>query len=277
METFVIVTYCSSDDAVKKIGIKDDLQTSVGIAQIMTTIIVAARYFGGNHNLAQEFLYEHRYFHHMLSASQFNRRFHAIPELLFNELFGCLGEYAKHTNESYEFALDSFPVKACENIRIQRNKLFDPKRFRGLIASKRCYFLGVRVHMIAATNRLPVEFIILPGAINDVRGAKELEFNLPQGSTVYCDKIYNDYKMEDDLKNTKNIELAPIRKSNSSRMRDPQEEKIIKRKRKPIETLFSRISCFMPKNIHAVTPKGFIRKVFCFVLAYCFSKFQVTT
>lgn len=277
METFIIVAYCVSDDTRKKIGIKDNAQTNVGVAQIMTTCIVAAKYFGGNHALAQEFLYEHRYFYYILSASQFNRRFHSIPQAFYDELMVCFGNYAKTTNESFEFAIDSFPVQACENIRIQRNKLFDPKKCRGMVASKRHYFFGVRVHMIATTTRLPVEFKILPGGVNDARGAKMLNFNLPSGSTVYGDKGYSDYEMEDALKRAKNIELVAIRKKNSLRMRDPQEEFLIKRRRKPIETLFSLIVKLIPKNIHAVTPKGFINKVFCFVLAYCVSKFQVTT
>ena len=69
METFIIVAYCASDDVKKKIGIEDNIQTNVGVAQIMTACLVAAKYFG--------------------------------------------------TNESYEFAIDSLPVQACDNIRIQ--------------------------------------------------------------------------------------------------------------------------------------------------------------
>ncbi len=277
METFIIVAYCVCDDAKKKLKIEDHIQTDVGVAQIMTTCIVAAKYFGGNHALAQEFLYEHRYFHHVLSASQFNRRFHRVPHAFYDELMVVFGDYAKRMNESFEFAIDSFPVQACENIRIQRNKLFDPKQYRGMVASKRHYFFGVRVHMIATTTRLPVEFKILPGGVNDARGAKKLDFDLPAGSTVYGDKAYNDYELEDKIKYIKNIELAAIRKNNSLRMREPQEEFSIKRKRKPIETLFSLIVRLIPKSIHAVTAQGFIKKVFCFVLAYCVSKFQVTT
>ena len=277
METFVIVAYCSSDVARKKLKIKDNDQTNVGVAQIMTTCIVAAKYFGGNHALAQEFLYEHNYFHYRLSASQFNRRFHRIPEAFYEELITCFGNYAKMANESYEFAIDSFPIQACDNIRIQRSKLFDPKQYRGMVASKRRYFFGVRVHMIATTNHLPVEFKILPGAVNDVRGAKMLNFDLPAGSIVYGDKIYGDYRMEIELKRTRKIQLAAIRKKNSLRQRDPREEFLIRRKRKPIETLFSLITKLIPKSIHAVTANGFFKKVFCFVLAYCISKYRVTT
>lgn len=277
METFVIVTYCASDDARKKLGIVDDVQTLVGIAQIMTTIIVAAKYFGGNHKLAQEFLYEHGYFHYKLSASQFNRRFHSIPESYFNELMAHFSKYAKMANESYEYAIDSFPVSACDNIRIMRNKLFDPKRFRGFIASKRRYFHGIRVHMIATTSRLPVEFKILPGAESDAIGAQKLDFNIPQGSVVYGDKAYSNYRHEDALRKTKNIDLKPLRKSNSRRTRAPEEEMIVKKQRKSIETLFSSITRLIPKSIHAITAKGFFKKVFCFVLAHCMSCYTVTT
>jgi hypothetical protein len=277
METFVIVTYCASDDARKNLGIVDDVQTLVGIAQIMTTIIVAAKYFGGNHKLAQEFLHEHKYFHYKLSESQFNRRFHSMPESYFNELMVHFSMYARMANESYEYAIDSFPVPACDNIRIMRNKLFDPKRFRGFIASKRRYFHGLRVHMIATTNRLPVEFKILPGAESDAIGAQKLAFNLPQGSTVYGDKAYSNYKYEDELKKTKNIELMPLRKSNSRRTREPEDEMIVKKQRKSIETLFSSITRLIPKSIHAVTAKGFFKKVVCFVLAHCMSCYRVTT
>lgn len=277
METFTIIAYCASDDARKKLGLEDDIQTKVGMAQIMTTGLVAAKFFGGNHSLAQTFLYEHRYFHYKLSSSQFNRRFHSIPESLFNELAKYFSYYAKMTNESFEFAIDSFPVPACDNIRIHRSRLFNPKQCRGLVASKRRFFHGVRLHMIASITRQPVEFKILPGNVSDISGAKMLSFNLPSGSTVYADKGYSDYKHEDFLKQSKNIEFEAIRKSNSSRLRHPEEELMIKRKRKSIETMFSSIARLMPKSIHAVTSIGFIKKVICFVLAYSVSCFKVTT
>lgn len=277
METFVIVAYCASDDVRKILKIKDNIQTNVGIAQIVTTVLVAARYFGGNHNLSQDFLYEHRYFHYRLSPSQFNRRLHSVPPSFFNELAALFSHYAKMTNESFEFTIDSFPVPVCDNIRIQRSKLFSQKLHRGFIASKKRYFYGLRIHMLASIGRLPVEFEILPAHVSDIEGAKKLAFKLPQGSIVYGDKAYNDYEMEDGLKKFKRIELAAIRKKNSLRSRDPQEEFCMRRKRKSIETMFSSIAKLIPKKIHAVTEKGFLLKTFCFVLAYSASFFQVTT
>lgn len=277
METFVILAYCVVDDALKKIKFYDDLQTKVSSAQIMTTIIVAARFFKGNHADAQRFLHEHKYFHYRLSASRFNRRFHAIPRAAYAEIMRLFGEYAKTTNETFEFAEDSFPVGACDNIRIKRNKLFDPQTHLGYIASKKRYFLGLRVHMIVAMNRLPVEFSILPASVGDNKASKDFEFNLPQGSIVYADKAYNDYKHEADLLKKKNIVLLPIRKENSTKQRTPEEEQLIRRRRKSVETTFSLITQLIPKTIHAVTQPGFLKKLICFVLAHSIRYFPVAT
>ena len=40
--------------------------------------------------------------------------------------------------------------------------------------------------------------------------------------------------------------------------------------RKPIEGVFNQITDLFPRSIHAVTTKGFLLKVFLFLLAYTF-------
>jgi len=276
MEMFVIVAYCASDDAKKVLNLTDDVQTKVGMAQIMTTVLTAARFFGGNHKNAQEYLYDCRYFHHKLSPSQFNRRYHNIPDTLTQEIMRQLGHYAKCMNESFDYAIDSFPVAACDNIRISRCKLFRSEKYRGKIASKKRYFYGVRVHMITSHNRMPVEFKILPGGMSDVRAMRYFHFDLPAGSSIGSDKGYTDYAREDALKSEKNIFLNSIRKRNSKRLRDPRDEAMIRRKRKKVETTFSSITELIPRSIHAVTQLGFLKKVACFVLAYALSRLAVT-
>lgn len=277
METFVIVAYCTSDDAKKILNLKDDVQTKVGMAQIMTTVLTAAKFFGGNHKNAQEYLYDCRYFHHKLSPSQFNRRYHKIPDTLMQEIMRQLGHYAKSMNESFDYAIDSFPVAVCDNIRISRCKLFRSEKYRGKIASKKRYFYGVRVHMITSHNRMPVEFKILPGGMSDVRAMKYLNFDLPSGSDVSADKAYTDHKHEDALKTEKNIFFNAIRKRNSKRLRDPLDEAMVRKKRKKVETTFSSITELIPRSIHAVTQLGFLKKVSCFVLAYALGRLAVTT
>jgi hypothetical protein len=46
------------------------------------------------------------------------------------------------------------------------------------------------------------------------------------------------------------------------------EELLGKPIRRYIETVFSRLTNFFPKKIHAVTPRGFELKIVCFRLAF---------
>ena len=46
-------------------------------------------------------------------------------------------------------------------------------------------------------------------------------FDLPSKSLVYGDKAYNDYQLEDFLKESAKIKLKPLRKKNSKRKESP--------------------------------------------------------
>ena len=95
----------------------------------MTAYLVSARYFGGNHEQAKEFLYEHKYFCNRLSASQFKRRLHSISEMFYEELIGCFWNYAKMTKNIELAALrkkNSSKMRAPEEeslIKRQKNLL----------------------------------------------------------------------------------------------------------------------------------------------------------
>src|SRR6185369_12537559 len=98
-------------------------------AEVMTTAIVAVLYFGGNFERARLLLAGPHYIPSMLSKSQFNRRLHAVRLLLL--VFRGLAETFKRLNASSLYIVDSFPVAACDNIRIKRDKRFRSEKFRG--------------------------------------------------------------------------------------------------------------------------------------------------
>ena len=86
---------------------------------------------------------------------------------------------------------------------------------------------------------------------------------------IYADKLYNDYAYEDLLREA-GVEFVPLRKKDSKRPRPGWEEYYNRVVRKRVETTISGITALFPKSIHAVTPRGFELKVFCFVLAFAF-------
>ena len=79
MEMEIITIYSITEEFLKALGYKDDTQTIMSTAEVITTAFVAARYYGGNHKSSSEFLSEHGYITRMLSKSRFNRRLHKIP------------------------------------------------------------------------------------------------------------------------------------------------------------------------------------------------------
>ena len=84
---------------------------------------------------------------------------------------------------------------------------------------------------------------------------------------IEADKAYNDYEIEDLLKEVAHIELLPMRKKNSKRALSPSVTFVQSYRRKRVETAGSLIEQLLPKSIHAVTSQGFELKVALFVIA----------
>src|SRR5436309_3193123 len=201
MDDSVLTIYCLCDDLLKALRHQEDPQRLMSDAEVMTTAIVAALYFGGNFERARLLLASPRFIPGMLSKSQFNRRLHALRDLLMLA-FRALGETFKRLNASSLYVIDSFPVAASDNIPIKRDKRFCSERFRGYTASKRRYFYGVKIFLLTAARGEPVEMFLVPGATADVVALDVFDFDLPSASTVYGDSAFILYVVEDLLKET---------------------------------------------------------------------------
>lgn len=271
MDTAITAIYCLTDDFLNAIGHRDDPQATMSDAEVITTALVAARFFGGTFELAREDLHKPDLIPTMLSKSQFNRRLHRLTDRVVS-LFEILGQCWKAQEQDDTFLIDSFPVACCDNIRIGRSRLYPlaatEGAFRGYTASKRRYFYGVKVHLLTTSDRRPVELKLTAGAHSDVRALDYFSWDLPEGATLYGDKAYNDYFVEDALKAGADVELVPIRKQNSKRAVAPYVAFVQHYARKAVETAGSLIEQMLPKSIHAVTARGFELKVVLFVLAY---------
>lgn len=270
MDTQIVVVFCLIDDMLKALHHFEDRQCQMSDAEVMTTAIVAMMYFKGNFCLASRFLYDGNYIPKMLGKSRFNRRLHRVADL-FLTLFLRLGETWKKLNENSAYVVDSYPIAVCDNYRICRSRIYHGEDWRGYIASKKRYFYGVRIHILVTEHGEPVEFFLAPGAFSDTRALGLYNFDLPEQSWVTGDKAYNDYTIEDVMREA-GLELLPLRKKNSLRPMPAYANYFLSGIRKIVETTGSLIERLLPKSIHAVTAKGFELKVALFVLA-CSIKF----
>ncbi|MCL4531454.1 MAG: hypothetical protein M1282_18880 [Chloroflexi bacterium] len=157
-------------------------------------------------------------------------------------------------------------VGFCDNYRIRRSKIYHGEAFRGYIASKKRYFYGLRIHIFVTRQGEPVEFFLEPGAFSDTSALGLCNFDVPENSFSTGDKAYNDYLIEDVMREA-GIELIPLRKKNSLRPVPAYMTFFQACVRKIIETTGSLIERLLPKSIHAVTAKGFEIKAALFVLA----------
>jgi hypothetical protein len=271
METEIIIIYVLCAEYLQAIGHHEDPQVKMSDAEVMTTALVAMLYFGGNYAKARKLLGCGQYMPRMLGKSRFSRRLNRIGHL-FVPLFAILAEGWKELNEEQIYCLDTFPVPVCDNIRIRRAKIYQHESYRGYIASKKRYFYGLKVHILVTRTGEPVEFFLTPGAYSDVSYMDQFDFDLPAGATVYADKAYNYYLVEDCLQEDGQITFLPFRKRNSKRQVPPWVRFLQSYYRKMVETSASLVERLLPKSIHATNASGFELKVILFILAFSFDR-----
>jgi hypothetical protein len=126
----IIAIYVFIDDLLKLMGHQEEKRRNMSDAEVMTTALVGALYFGGHIEKARDFMPATRLVTGMLDKGIFNPRLHAIGENL-STIFLQIGQLIKQVVESKRFVLDSFPVPVCDNIRISRSKLVKDPSYRG--------------------------------------------------------------------------------------------------------------------------------------------------
>lgn len=273
MNEQAIAIFCICDEVIKYLGLIDDPQCKMTTSELMTFALLSATHFQCNYKKTRLVSLTFKFFNKILSLSRILRRLHSIPEEVWMIAFYVLRMYLKKPNAEY-FIVDSFPVKAYENHKSFRAKIFKEKCYHGYTASKKTYFFGLKVHMIIDEHGLPIEFCITPGSTADIEGLKLLSCELPRGTTLIGDRAYTNYSLEDDLLEMAGISFLPKRKQKMKRQLSKIEEYLHAFKRNRIETVFSVIIGKMPRNIKARTEKGFILKIVLFILAFLVERYS---
>ncbi len=164
-----LAIYCFIDDFLKASGHTEDSRAEVADAEVITIAITAMRHFGGNFNRARLILTELGLIRRLLSRSRFSRRATRLTDLI-HRLFHQLGSVLKDLHWESRYLLDSFPVPICDNIRIKRCRLVKDERYRGKISSKRRYFYGVRVQIMATADGIPLSVLSLARQLRRLAG-----------------------------------------------------------------------------------------------------------
>ena len=133
----IITLYCFFDELLQAAHHRDDRQSQLSTAEVMTIAAVAAEFFTGNQQVALVFLSSHGDIK-PFSKSRFSRRLHKIPEALWQLALSVLAhihQSAQSANAHSLHIVDTFPVPVCRNIRIRRCRIYKGNAFRGYCAS----------------------------------------------------------------------------------------------------------------------------------------------
>jgi len=249
MLSHTIAAFCIIDDALQAMGYKDDPQAKTPASAILTLAMLAAMELGGKHNKALALAQDLNLFTHVPSPSRFNRR---PPRPIPLPLAPW-----KNLHQAQAYALDTFPLPACENIRAPRSR----QVYRGFVPSKRVYFHGSKLHLLVD------EVNLSPGSLHDLSSLLLLPLDLPEGAELHMDRGYESHLYEDLLREAQGILPMVIRRGNTRRY-VPWLQYLAIVGRRVVETVGGMLHAMFPRRIHAVTQEGFVIKLLSFVLAH---------
>ena len=98
----IVSIYVFIHEVLKQLRHLEDKKRKMNDAEILTTAIVAAYYFGGHIDKARMFMASHKLVTHMLDKSRYNRRLHAIEEKI-GILFLEIGQLIKQLTDCRDF------------------------------------------------------------------------------------------------------------------------------------------------------------------------------
>jgi hypothetical protein len=233
---FIVTVYVTIDEICQRVLGQPKYRLKMTPAKIVLVAIVAARYFNNNLERSLLILAQTGYIpqKRRLSISRYNRKLHQHLDAF--EL--CVNIVLELNRHGEAFVLDSMPVPVCKRKRVRRCRKVQGRMFCGYCAAKDEKFFGRRLHLICNPDGLPVNFIMLPAALHDLTPIYELSYELPEGSSLYGDKAYNDADAEDML-HLAGVRLIPVRRKNMKNQHEWADEYDFRLYRKGVETVNS--------------------------------------
>jgi hypothetical protein len=263
--TYIVTSYVVVDDLLKVLGYTDDCRAQVSNAEILTVAIVAAKYFQNHHERALCLLQPTGYLP-KLSVSRFNRRVHALQDILL-VIASLLGEMMATGNV---FVIDTMPVPVCKRVRADRCRKVQGTDYLGYCASKREDYFGWQWHLVCDAAGIPVTFELLPAKWDELTLVQDLLSVLPAGSSVVADKGYiSDLDQQLSYINGR-VRLIPKQRRNM-RGNTVEDAALLRVQRARIETVNGQLEKMGLQRLHARTNPGFALKVLASLLALTFT------
>ena len=172
------------------------------------------------------------------SRSRFNRTRRAllsITELLREKLLGLCS-----ISRNRYFIVDSFPLPVCTFGRAPYCHSFRGHGADyGYCASKKEIYFGYKVHALVTLEGFLTTFVLTPASTDDRKALQDMVDSY-SGSVILGDKGYVSQSLQQELQK-QNIDLIPLKRSNSKEEMEFSMRQLVFRFRRRIETVFSQL------------------------------------
>ena len=264
-DDYIVPVYVMIDDVLRLMNHEDDVRATVSAAEVLTVAVVAARFFQNHHERALCILQKLGDIPR-LSVSRFNRRLHALQEVLWQLTQVLSAVFAAGT----VYIIDTLPLPVCKRVRAQRCKKVQGKAFWGYCAAKDELFFGWQLHLLCDAQGVPVAFDVLPARWDELTIVQDLLAVLPAGSSVVADKGYiSDHDQQLSYIHGL-VRLIPKQRRNM-RGNSREDVHLIRQHRSMIETVNSQLEKMGVQRLHARTTPGFILKLLSSLTALTFA------
>jgi hypothetical protein len=189
----------------------------------------------------------HEWFPHLPSYQAFVYRLGRLDALL-PALLGVVLQRIAVPLTSQTHLIDSMPILLAQGVRADRARVAPEIADLGYSASKKSYFYGIKLHVLAqhCPHRVPhpEQLLVSAASASDLSVAKSYSRGLPSGE-LYADKIYQDQHWQSQLLHEQALQLhTPIRRARGQAPLDAAERlysAAVSRVRQPIESFFARL------------------------------------
>lgn len=258
---YIVTVYVVLDDVLKAMGYKDDCRATMSNAEVLTVGIVAAKYFQNHHERALQVLHGEGYVS-QLSLSRFNRRLHALQEVLWQVMLVLSDLLATGT----VFIIDTLPIPVCKRVRASRCRKVQGKAYRGDCAAKQEHYFGWQLHLVCDAAGVPVSFELLPARWDELTLVHDRLAPLSEGSSVVADKGYISATDQPLSYIYAQVRLIPKHRRNMTD-NSPEDAALIRQHRLRIESVNSQLEKMGIQRLHARTNSGVALKILASLVA----------
>lgn len=251
-------------------------------SEVITLALFGEMVFDGDEDKTVHFIRQYHLdmFPHLLEKSRFNRRRHALAEMM--EAIRCRlrDQWRAHhplaEDEAHLRLVDSAPIPICTYTRGSRCTSI-PFEWRdewfGVCTSKKSKFFGPRCHMTVMLDQMVDTWLLAPGSYDDRKPLISL-LEQRQGLALIADKGYVSADLEDRLWEAGDHLLLCLKRDNQKEQWGPSIQRIIGYLRHGIETAFSVLTTvFSFESPGSRSLSGLISRTTTKILAHTVSFF----